>query len=292
MGLITDVKIGVIGGSGLYQIEGIENVQELKIDTPFGDTSDNIIVGEINGTKVAFLPRHGRGHYLMPSEVNSRANIFAFKKIGVETVISASAVGSMKEEYAPGDIVVVDQYFDRTKNRPFTFFGEGIVAHISFADPVCKVLADVLYDACKEEGLKVHKGGTYICMEGPQFSTLGESRIYRKWGVDVIGMTALPEAKLAREAEMCYVTMALVTDYDCWHTGHDAVTVEMVIKQLKENAESAKKVILRLIKVVSEKDTACSCNEALKTAIMTSPEKINEETKKKLDILIRKYING
>jgi 5'-methylthioadenosine phosphorylase len=285
------VRLGIIGGSGLYQVEGIENIEEIEIGTPFGKPSDNIITGELKGVKVAFVPRHGRGHYIMPSEVNSRANIFALKKIGVERIISVSAVGSMKEDIAPGHVAVVDQFFDRTRTRPSTFFGNGLVVHVAFAKPVCPVLSGELFDACREENARVHEGGTYLCMEGPQFSTLGESLIYRKWGMDVIGMTAMPEAKLAREAEICYATMALVTDYDCWHPQHEAVSVEMVINQLMENAKLAKKVLARVIPRLGEQRLPdCRCGRALENAVMTAPEKINPRTKRDLDIIIGKYI--
>ncbi len=286
-----EIKIGVIGGSGLYQIEGIKNVEEVEVDTPFGKPSDKIIIGELENMKVAFLPRHGRGHIYMPSTVNYRANIFALKTLGVEKILSLSAVGSMKEDIVPGDVVVVDQYFDRTKNRPFTFFGNGLVTHIGFSQPVCPVFSEMLYKAASDDEVKVHKGGTYICMEGPQFSTLGESRIYRKWDVDVIGMTALPEAKLAREAEICYVTLALVTDYDCWNEAHDAVTVDMVVKQLMNNAEAAKRILVRVVKLIAEGGYGeCGCGKALENAIMTSPEKIDPKMKEDLDILVGKYM--
>ncbi len=286
-----EVKLAVIGGSGLYQLDGIKNIREVVVDTPFGSPSDSIIVGELEGVEVAFLARHGRGHCYTPSGVNYRANIFALKKLGCSKIISLSAVGSMKENIAPGDVVVVNQFFDFTKNRASTFFGNGMVAHIGFSNPVCPVLSDELYKACRIDGLKVHGGGTYICMEGPQFSTLGESLIYRNWGVDIIGMTAMPEAKLAREAEICYATLALVTDYDCWHPEHGAVTVEMVVKQLLENAGHAKEILRRLIpELTKEELSRCSCNEALKNAIMTAPEKIDENMKKDLDILVEKYL--
>jgi 5'-methylthioadenosine phosphorylase len=284
------IKIGIIGGSGIYDIEGLENIQEVKVDTPFGEPSDNIITGEFEGNKVAFLPRHGRGHYIMPSFINFRANIFALKKLGVEKILSLSAVGSMKEEYVPGDFVIVDQFFDRTKIRPVTFFGNGIVAHIGFSHPICDVVADEVYKVCQENNITVHKGGTYVCIEGPQFSTLGESLVYRQWGMDVVGMTAIPEVKLAREAEMCYSTVALVTDFDCWHPSHGAVTVDMVVAQAQKNASNAKKLVKSIIPALSREDlSSCGCGEALNHAVMTAPEKIDPKMREDLDILIGKY---
>ncbi len=281
------IKIAVIGGSGVYDVEGLENIKEVDVDTPFGLPSDSIITGTFNGIKVVFLPRHGRGHYIMPSSINCRANIFALKKLGVQKIISLSAVGSMKEEIVPGDMVIVDQFFDRTKTRPSSFFGNGLVAHVSFSDPVCSVLSDELSKSCKTVGVKSHKGGTYVCIEGPQFSTRGESLIYRQWGVDVVGMTALPEAKLAREAEICYCLVALVTDYDCWHTTHGDVSVEMVVQTMNKNSLLAKKVLKEVIpKIAMENIAECSCRTALKNAIMTSPEKINKKMRKELDILM------
>jgi 5'-methylthioadenosine phosphorylase len=284
------IKIGVIGGSGLYEMEGIKNIEEITVDTPFGSPSDNIITGELEGVRVGFLPRHGRGHHIMPSGINFRANIYALKKLGAEKIVSLSAVGSMKENIIPGDVVVVDQFFDRTKNRPISFFGNGLVAHVGFDKPVCPVLSGQLYEAASKEEVKVHKGGTYICIEGPQFSTLGESLIYRQWGVDVIGMTAIPEVKLAREAEMCYATLALVTDFDCWYEGHDAVTVDVVVQQVMKNAETAKKIVASLIKDMARKDLpGCGCGEALKNAVMTAPDKIDPKMKEDLELLVGKY---
>lgn len=286
-----EVKLAVIGGSGLYQLEGIKNIREAKVDTPFGSPSDNIIIGELDEIKIAFLPRHGRGHYIIPSKVNSRANIFALKKLGVRKIISLSAVGSMKEDIAPGDIVVVDQFVDHTKSRHSTFFGNGLVVHVGFSDPVCPVLSEELVMASKGEKIKIHKGGTYICIEGPQFSTVGESLIYRQWGIDVIGMTAMPEAKLAREAEICYATLALATDYDCWHPHHDAVTVDMVIEQITANIENAKQILAKVIPGLNRKDLpGCRCGQALENAIMTAPEKINQKMRHDLDILVGKYL--
>ncbi|MFC2091292.1 S-methyl-5'-thioadenosine phosphorylase [Elusimicrobiota bacterium] len=291
--MVKDIntKIGIIGGSGLYKLEGLKKIKEIQIDTPFGKPSDSIITGQLNETGMAFLPRHGRDHDIIPSQVNNRANIWAMKKIGVERIISVSAVGSMMENIHPGDVVIVDQFFDRTKNRPCTFFSNGLVAHIAFSDPVCPVLFSELNTCCKKIGIKVKKGGTYICMEGPQFSTFAESRIYRKWGVDVIGMTALPEAKLAREAEMCYATIALVTDYDCWHPDHDSVTVELVIKQLTENSDKAKKILSVFVERFSKiLLPSCSCSRSLEKAIMTSADKIDKKLKDDLDIIVGKHI--
>src|SRR5512138_1934797 len=236
---MAEPLIGLIGGSGLYEMEGLERIREERISTPFGDPSDAYVLGRLHGRAVAFLSRHGRGHRLMPSEINYRANIFGFKQLGAAWVLSASAVGSMKEEIRPRDILIPDQFFDRTTRRPSTFFGEGLVAHVSFADPVCPHLADLLVRTSREAGARTHGGGTYLCIEGPQFSTRAESRIYRSWGVDVIGMTNLQEAKLAREAELCYATVAMVTDYDCWHPEHDSVTVEQIVAVLNKNAENA-----------------------------------------------------
>jgi len=283
-------RIGVIGGSGIYEIDGIKNLKEIEVATPFGKPSDKLMVGELGGEKVAFLPRHGKGHRIMPSGINFRANIYAMKYLGVEWIISLSAVGSMRENISPGEVVVVDQFFDRTKTRPLSFFGNGLVGHISFAKPVCPVLGEVIYKACQKAEAKVHKGGTYVCIEGPQFSTLGESLIYRKWGVDLIGMTAIPEVKLAREAEICYSTLALVTDFDCWHPDHDAVTVDMVVQQLISNSVIAKKVIRNAIPLIPVDRNKCGCASALENAIMTSPQAMDKTMLKNLDIIVGKYI--
>lgn len=286
---MPEAEIGVIGGSGLYDMEGLKYVTSVRVDTPFGAPSDEFILGTLEGRRLAFLPRHGRGHRFTPSEINYRANIYAMKKLGVERIISVSAVGSMKENIAPGDIVVPDQFYDQTKSRISTFFGGGVVAHVGFADPVCPELAGALYDAGVKAGAKMHKGGTYICMEGPQFSTRGESRIYRSWGVDVIGMTNVTEAKLAREAEICYSTLALATDYDCWHETEEDVTIEAVIAILKKNVETAKKIIQITVESLPV-SRSCQCGESLKFAIMTPAELIPEEAKSKLDIIIGKYV--
>ena len=283
--------IGVIGGSGLYEIEGLTDIEEVKVETPFGDPSDLYITGTLDGVKLVFLPRHGRGHKLLPSEVNYRANIFGMKKLGVERIISVSAVGSMKEKIVPGHIVIPDQFFDRTQGkRASTFFGDGLVGHTQFADPICSEMADLVHAAAVEAGATVHKGGTYICIEGPNFSTRAESNIYRSWGVDIIGMTNIPEARLAREAEICYTTVALATDYDCWYEGHDDVSVEAVIAVIKKNVAMARNIIKIAAGKVAE-SRLCACNQALKFAVMTSPDEIPAETRQKLDLLIGKYLN-
>ncbi|HHT9116433.1 MAG: S-methyl-5'-thioadenosine phosphorylase [Planctomycetes bacterium] len=281
--------IGIIGGSGLYNIEGIKDIKTVSIETPFGKPSDSYTVGSLEGRKVAFLPRHGKGHTILPSELNFRANIYGMKKLGVEHVIAVSAVGSMREEIKPLDIVIPDQFFDRTRGRISTFFGEGIVGHVSFADPVCETLANTLYNAAKSVGARVHKGGTYLCIEGPMFSTRAESNVYRQWGVSVIGMTNLQEAKLAREAEICYSTLAMATDYDCWHVGEEAVTLEMIIGNLNKNAETAKHILKAAIPKIELKRN-CACATAVQNAIVTNKDLIPENTKKKLDILFGKYL--
>ncbi|MFZ3072371.1 MAG: S-methyl-5'-thioadenosine phosphorylase [Thermodesulfobacteriota bacterium] len=286
---MSDKVIGVIGGSGLYEMDGLKNVKEVKVKTPFGSPSDAYITGNLGNVKMVFLPRHGRGHRFTPSEINYRANIYGMKKLGVERLISVSAVGSMKEEIAPGHIVIVDQFFDRTSKRVSTFFGDGIVGHVEFGEPVCSNLSGILYDAAKKSGATVHKGGTYICIEGPQFSTKAESSIYRSFGVDVIGMTNIPEAKLAREAEMCYATVALSTDYDCWHSTEEPVTVEMILATLKKNVSVAKEIIRNAVSMVSG-GRACKCATALKYAVVTDTKKIPKKTKKDLSLLLGKYI--
>lgn len=281
--------IGIIGGSGLYNIEGIKDVTSVSIDTPFGKPSDSFTIGTLEGRKVAFLPRHGKGHTILPSELNFRANIYGMKKLGVEHIIAVSAVGSMKEEIKPLDIVIPDQFFDRTRGRISTFFGEGIVGHVSFADPVCGVLADTLFNAAKSVGARVHKGGMYLCMEGPLFSTRAESNVYRQWGASVIGMTNLQEAKLAREAEICYSTLAMATDYDCWHIGEEAVTLEMIIGNLNKNAETAKRILKAAIPKIEQKRN-CACSTAAQNAIVTHKDLVPENTKKKLDVIFGKYL--
>jgi 5'-methylthioadenosine phosphorylase len=281
--------IGIIGGSGLYDMAELSDRREQVIPTPFGDPSGPYIVGTLRGRRVAFLPRHGVGHRLLPSELNFRANIYGFKVLGVEQILSASAVGSLKEEYRPLDIVIPDQFFDRTKGRISTFFGRGLVAHVAFAHPVCGRLATVAGDAAEKVGATVHRRGTYVNMEGPQFSTIAESNVYRSWGMDVIGMTNLQEAKLAREAEICYATLALVTDYDCWHPDHDSVTVDLVVANLLKNAETARQAIAEAVASL-DGSRPCNCKNALATAIMTRPEAIPADVKKDLAPIIGKYV--
>lgn len=281
-------QIGIIGGSGLYSMPGFNAQEEVRLTTPFGDPSDAYVVGQLEGKPVAFLSRHGRGHRVSPSELNFRANIFGMKMLGVERILSLSAVGSLKEEHAPLDFVIPDQFFDRTKSRVSTFFTDGIVAHISFADPVCPQLTRLAHGSASEIGIKSKLGGTYLCMEGPAFSTRAESNIYRSWGMDVIGMTNLTEAKLAREAEICYATIAMVTDYDCWHQEHDSVTVDQIIQNLTKNAENACKLVGRVVKQMPQERT-CKCGSALKHAIITDRASIPADTKKKLELLIGKY---
>ncbi len=290
---MAEAKIGIIGGSGLYKMDALKDVKEVHIDTPFGTPSDALIVGTLEGTQVAFLARHGRNHHLMPSELPFRANIHAMKQLGVEYLISASAVGSLREEVKPLDMVVPDQFIDRTKNRVSTFFGEGLVVHIAFADPVCNKLAGVLADAVASLELPdvtLHRGGTYVCMEGPAFSTKAESHLYRSWGATIIGMTNLPEAKLAREAEIAYATLALATDYDCWHPGHDSVTVDMVIANLQRNATNAQKVIQETVRRLGENPPASEAHSALKFSILTPLDKVPAATKEKLGLLLHKYL--
>jgi 5'-methylthioadenosine phosphorylase len=281
-------EIGIIGGSGLYSMPGFEQQEEARIVTPFGDPSDNYILGTLGGRNVAFLARHGRGHRISPSELNFRANIYGMKDLGVERIISLSAVGSLKEEHHPQEFVIPDQFFDRTRGRISTFFGEGLVAHISFADPICPEMSGVVTGACRTSGVNVKQGGTYLCMEGPAFSTKAESNVYRSWGMDVIGMTNLQEAKLAREAEICYVTVAMVTDYDCWHPEHDAVTVADIIANLMKNAENACKVVAAAVAAMPAA-RSCKCGSALSHAILTDKTKVPDATRKKLGILIDKY---
>jgi len=287
---MAEAVIGIIGGTGLYEMEGITDFREERVTTPFGHPSDAYLLGRLDGHSVAFLARHGRGHRLLPSELNFRANIYGFKTLGVQWIISASAVGSMREEVHPLDVVVPDQFYDRTKARTSTFFGDGLVAHVSFADPVCPDLSHLLTQAGQQAGARMHEGGTYVCIEGPQFSTRAESRIYRSWGVDVIGMTNLQEAKLSREAEICYATMALVTDYDVWHETEGDVSVEKVIAVLHKNVTTAKAIIKRLVPTIPP-ERSCVCSHALKDAIITAPKAIPAETRKKLSLLIGKYLD-
>ncbi|HEX8745866.1 MAG TPA: S-methyl-5'-thioadenosine phosphorylase [Pyrinomonadaceae bacterium] len=290
---MAKAEIGIIGGSGLYQMPELKDIEEVSVDTPFGKPSDAFITGTLEGVRVAFLPRHGRGHKILPTELPFRANIYAMKTLGVERILSASAVGSLQEQYAPLDMVIPDQFFDRTRARAHesTFFGEGIVAHITFAHPVCAELGDVLEKACGATPARVHRGATYVCMEGPAFSTLAESNLYRKWGMDIIGMTNLQEAKLAREAEICYATLALVTDYDCWHEEHDAVTVETVIDNLSKNVRNAQIIMKESVRELAARPRGCKCGSALKNAIFTAPDLWPEETMRRLDAIIKKYSN-
>jgi 5'-methylthioadenosine phosphorylase len=291
--MMTQAKIGILGGSGLYKMEGLKDVQEITIDTPFGKPSDAFIVGNLEGVPVAFLARHGRNHHLLPSELPFRANIYGMKELGVEYLISASAVGSLKEEIKPLDMVIPEQFIDRTHHRVSTFFGEGIVAHIGFGHPVCQQLTSILAEAVESLQLaeiSLHKGGTYVCMEGPAFSTIAESNLYRSWGASIIGMTNLQEAKLAREAEIAYATLALVTDYDCWHQDHDHVTVEMIIDNLHRNAVNAQKVILETVKRLHKNPPISEAHSALKYAVLTPPEQIPPETKEKLALILKKYM--
>ncbi len=285
-----DIQIGIIGGSGLYAMDGVNVEYERTIETPFGTPSDPYVIGEVDGIGVAFLSRHGKGHRYTPSELNYRANLYGFKVLGVHTILSASAVGSMKEEYHPTDLVFPHQFIDRTRHRADTFFGNGLVAHVPFADPICAGVSFLMGEAARDAGAKTHMGGTYLCMEGPQFSTRAESNLYRTWGVDVIGMTNLTEAKLAREAEICYATMALVTDYDCWHPDHDDVDINQILAYLRANAEMAQKVLKTSITRAANRKRDCACVNALQFAILTDRSAIPDKVKEDLAPLIRKYI--
>jgi 5'-methylthioadenosine phosphorylase len=287
---MTKAKIGVIGGSGLYNMEGLSGIEEVNITTPFGKPSDAIITGELEGIRVAFLPRHGKGHQISPSNLPVKANIYALKSLGVERIISVSAVGSLKEKIQPMDLVIPDQLIDQTKGRDNTFFTSGIVEHISFAEPFCPALTQILFEAATKAGAKVHKGGTYLVIEGPQFSTKAESQLYRSWGVDVIGMTVLPEAKLAREAEICYATLAIVTDYDCWRPSYEIVSAEMILTNLQKGVDVAQEILRLTIPRIPQK-RECACATALKDAIATLPEYISDEAKADLKLLIRKYLD-
>jgi 5'-methylthioadenosine phosphorylase len=288
---LQQAEIGIIGGSGLYSMPGFTDVREERLETPFGAPSDAYVLGRLAGRRVAFLARHGRGHRILPSELNFRANIHGFKQLGVERILSLSAVGSLKQEHKPTDFVIPDQFFDRTRERVSTFFGDGVVAHIAFGDPICPELARVVHGACRNAGVNSKLGGTYLCIEGPQFSTKAESNVYRTWGMDVIGMTNLQEAKLAREAELCYVTVAMVTDYDCWHPEHDAVTVEQIVAVLTQNAENACNVVREAVAEVPSK-RGCKCGSALAAAIMTQRDLIPPATRKKLALLLDKYLGS
>jgi len=288
---MSDIRIGVIGGSGLYQMEGMTIREERRIETPFGDPSDAYIIGELDGHTVAFLPRHGRGHRLLPTELNYRANIYGFKTLGVEEIVSVSAVGSLKIEFKPTDIVVPDQFFDRTRHRVDTFFGNGLVAHVSIAKPICPRLLDAAYEAAGAAGATVYKGGTYVCMEGPQFSTRAESEAYRRQGFDIIGMTNLQEARLAREAEICYVSLSMVTDYDCWHETEEAVSGEAVMEVIKQNVQMAQEVVRQMIRQIGGAHTrGCLCEEALKYSLITERSMIPAATVQALQPIIGKYI--
>jgi len=285
-----EAKIGIIGGSGLYEMEGLRDIEEVKVNTPFGEPSDAITLGTLEGRRLAFLPRHGKGHRILPTEIPVPANIYALKSLGVEWIISISAVGSLKEEIKPLDLVIPDQLIDRTKSRINTFFGKGLVVHVPFASPFCPQLSNILYQASQGEGVEVYKGGIYVVMEGPLFSTKAESHLYRSWGASIIGMTALPEAKLAREAEMCYATLACVTDYDCWYEGYESVTAEMILSNLRQNVARAQRIIRKLVGLIPPK-RECECATALKDAIVTPPELIPGELKRDLSLLIGKYIS-
>ncbi len=286
---MPQAKIGVIGGTGLYDIEGMTDIEEVDINTPFGKPSDAITIGNLAGVGIAFLPRHGKGHRIMPTELPSRANIYALKSLGVEHIIAICSAGSFREEIKPGDLLIPDQLIDRTRRRVSSFFGEGIVAHIPFAEPFCPVLSQVVYKSARGVGASVHPGGTYIAMEGPAFSTRAESRLYRSWGADIIGMTALPEAKLAREAEICYAVIACVTDYDSWHERTEPVTVDIILDIMHKNIDTAKEIIKLAVSRIPQKRD-CECATALKTAFVTAPEAMPAEQKKKLDLLIGKYL--
>jgi 5'-methylthioadenosine phosphorylase len=286
---LAKAEIGIIGGSGLYNMDGLTEVHEEQVETPFGSPSEAFLLGKLEGRDVAFLARHGKGHRILPSELNFKANIYAMKKLGVTSILSVSAVGSLKEEHKPTDFVIPDQFIDRTFDRKTTFFGNGVVGHVAFGDPVCAMVSEVFAKACEEVGVVGKRGGTYVCMEGPQFSTKAESRLYRSWGADVIGMTNLQEAKLAREAEISYATLAMVTDYDCWFEGHDAVTVEQVIAVMHQNSGNAQKVVKAAVRLMPKDLSNSPAQSAAKFAIMTDRAMIPEETKKKLDLLYGKY---
>jgi 5'-methylthioadenosine phosphorylase len=291
---LAQAEIGIIGGSGLYSMPGFTNTHEERIETPFGDPSDAFVLGELEGRKIAFLARHGRGHRILPSELNFRANIYAFKKLGVERIISVSAVGSLKEEHKPTDFVIPDQFIDRTFNRIATFFGDGIVGHVAFGDPVCATVAKAAAEGCTKAGVVGKPGGTYVCMEGPQFSTKAESNLYRSWGADVIGMTNLQEAKLAREAEICYATVAMVTDYDCWHAEHGDVSVEMVLRILGENAANARALVKAVVPMLRDHTEACGfgCQTALDHALITAADARDSAMLAKLDAVAGRVLHG
>ena len=288
--MAAEATVGIIGGSGLYRMDGLSDARELELDTPFGSPSDSVIVGVLEDVKVAFLPRHGKGHRIMPTHMPAQANIYALKSLGVEMIISVSAVGSLKEELKPLDIVIPDQLIDRTRQRSSTFFGDGIVAHVGFADPFCPVLSGVLHRSAQAVGATVHRGGACVVMEGPAFSTRAESFMYRSWGADIIGMTALPEAKLAREAEICYATLACITDYDCWHESEEDVTVEMVVANLSKNVATSKDILRSILSQIPGRRD-CLCSDALKDSIITSPDRVTSEIKERLHLIIGKYLS-
>ena len=285
-------RVGVIGGSGLYELDGLGDLEEVRLTTPFGVPSDAYLQGRLGDVDVVFLARHGRGHRISPSEINFRANVWGLKRLGVTHVLSVSAVGSLREDVPPGDLVVVDQFIDRTRHRPDTFFGDGVVAHVMFADPVCSGLRSVLLESSRAVDVKARDGGTYVCMEGPQFSTRAESHLYRSWGADVIGMTNLQEAKLAREAELHYATLAMSTDYDCWHEGHDDVTVDAILETMAKNVENARRLIAHAIPAVAAREYDCGCASSLATALLTAPEAIPDEARLRLSLFLDKYLAG
>jgi 5'-methylthioadenosine phosphorylase len=284
------IEVGIIGGSGLYEMEGFAGAKALAVDTPFGAPSDEVVTGTLEGRRVGFLPRHGRGHRILPTEVNYRANVYALKSLGAESILSVSAVGSLKEQYAPLHVMVPDQFVDRTTRRESTFFGRGLVAHVAFAHPFCAVLSRTLAAACAEAGATHHVGGTYVCIEGPQFSTRAESELYRSWGMDIIGMTNVTEARLAREAEVCYVTLALITDYDCWHPDHDSVTAEQIIANLGRNAQTAKAVLRAALRSLPPRPRGCECENALATSLVTPAELVPERVKRELAPIVGRYM--
>jgi 5'-methylthioadenosine phosphorylase len=286
----SQASIGIIGGSGLYSMNGLTGIREVRVKTPFGDPSDAIVLGTLEGRRVAFLARHGRGHRILPGEINYRANVYAMKLLGVERIISVSAVGSLQEDLRPGEFLVPDQFFDRTKHRISTFFGEGLVAHVAFANPTCGHVSAVLADSCVHEAVKVHRRGTYVCMEGPQFSTLAEAHVHRQLRFEVIGMTNVTEAKLAREAEICYATIAMITDYDCWHPEHESVTASQIIATLNQNAENAQKVLRAAVRMLPT-SRSCKCGSALQHALVTDMKLVPAATKKRLTAIIGKYLS-
>ena len=287
---MSHIEVGIIGGSGLYEMEGFADARPVLVETPFGAPSDEVMTGTMEGRRVGFLPRHGRGHRILPGEVNFRANVFALKSLGAESILSVSAVGSLKEEYAPLHVVVPDQFVDRTTQRPATFFGRGLVAHVAFAHPFCAVVSRTMAEACAEAGATHHVGGTYVCIEGPQFSTRAESELYRSWGMDIIGMTNVTEARLAREAEICYATLAMVTDYDCWHPDHESVTAEQIIANLGRNAQTARAVLKAALRRLPPRPRGCECENALAMALVTPADLVPADVKRELKPIIGRYM--